>query len=87
MDKQCTSERTCAWITMCKNCKWYKPEETKAPSHEEIWNNTWKDGHQWISITDYNSRDKTYFISSIEEWHSKEWFIGRESATIPPETA
>jgi len=66
----------------------YRKPEPKAPSHEEIMTKWWSAERHlmdvWFRVVIYEPANKAYFISA-DQSRSKEWFIGCESATIPPE--
>ena len=69
--------------------------EPKQPTHEEIWNKAWYEKYTrvWCRVIGYrNGRYALYnhkhmqcenYKPIIER--PKDWFIGRESADIPPE--
>ena len=70
----------------------YRKPEPKTPTHEEIMTKWWKLTHAWFQVKSYHIRDHEYYIMDDTNkdndsygWQSKDWFIGRESATIPPE--
>lgn len=66
----------------------YRKRQPKPPSHEEIMTKWWKDNRIWVKVVAYYPRDyypyvfSTYNDSLAVE---KSWFIGRNSADIPPE--
>jgi hypothetical protein len=61
----------------------YRKRQPKAPSHEEIMKpRYWKFGGAWCSIVEY---EMGRYRLSDRRWWSKDSFIGRESADIPPE--
>jgi hypothetical protein len=73
----------------------FKPEP-KAPTHEEIMTKWWKTtGNHWVKVVCYwpiKNSEIPYRIYShpsddnSESFVSRSWFIGKESADIPPET-
>ena len=69
-------------------CKYrYRKPEPKQPSHEEIMSKWWKYGGWHRIISFYPEDYKCYIMKTLTKTEvlEKEWFIGRESATIPPE--
>lgn len=78
------------------------PLEPKKPSHEEIMTKWWRVDHghsdiSWVKPFTYIEggieaygllfRDEgEHFLCGHRTFKSKKWFIGRESADIPPET-
>ncbi len=77
-------------ILLCRFRYYYRKPEPKQPSHSEIWNKCWKNGDMWVRVISYengvywifdkSSDDDTNEFTSV----SKDWFIGVESADIPP---
>lgn len=78
----------------------FRKRKPKAPSHEEIMTKWWYNDISWIKVFDYDTEgddNNRYGLLSAEpkycedsdakyrSWVPKEWFIGRESADIPPE--
>ena len=69
----------------------YRLRQPEPPTHEEImtsgkyWNDD--EGH-WVLVQGYCQKSKQYFMCFEEEttFPTREWFTGRESATLPPET-
>ena len=62
-------------------------ELQKPPSHEEIMTKWWKGDKEWVTVTRYfysGPSEYAYFNGICRV--SKDWFIKRESADIPPES-
>ena len=67
----------------------YRKPEPKQPSHKEIWNRAWRrDNGVWFKVSSYDPSDKTYLTSFVDMnlWKGVDYFIGRKSADIPPES-
>jgi hypothetical protein len=70
----------------------YRHKDKPAPTHEEIITKWWRrDDGVWVSVYGYYPGSGQYVVArnTDGEFTSsplKSWFIGRESATIPPET-
>ena len=57
----------------------------KEPTHEEILMKWWKNNFgDWIKIVRYQPDTRNYYDSN-KDYYRKDWFINRESATIPKE--
>ena len=67
----------------------YRRNEPLPPTHIEIMTRWWKDKQQnvWLRVTiyDFGGDNEPYFISNYDDWVSADWFIGRESASVPAE--
>jgi len=66
----------------------YRTPEPLPPTHEEIMTKWWKRGTgiyvEWYKVTSYRSGDQNcYVFEGASE--TLNYFIGRESADIPPE--
>lgn len=78
----------------------YRKAQPKQPSHEEIMTKWWKfvdpeSGHQhWDKVFTYDIGHKEYGLlfrmskesRSLRCFVKKDWFAGRQSADIPPES-
>jgi len=67
---------------------YYRKPDPKQPTHEEIMTKWWKlDSGRWCQVDQYQppttNEKHNYLI--YRGWQDKEWFLGMESATIPPE--
>lgn len=61
----------------------YRKPEPKAPTHEEIMTKWWlRDVVGWVRVIAYD-HEGCYELS--DTYKTKDWFIDRESADIPPE--
>ena len=79
-------------IGRCDNNKhlYYRKPEPKQPSHEEIMIKWWNHDNEWLQVQAYvRESDDPYYVYNKGFSRlitvRKNWFIGRESATIPPE--
>ena len=61
----------------------YRKPEPKQPTHEEIMTKWWLSSSLWVKVMSYDRDEKKYETPSNYEYY--DWFIGRESADIPPE--
>ncbi len=61
----------------------YRKPEPKQPTHEEIMTKWWLSSSLWVKVMSYDRDEKKYETPSDYEYY--DWFIGRESADIPPE--
>lgn len=61
----------------------YRKPEPKQPTHEEIMTKWWLLEDEWQKVVGYDTNLERYFKG--EDWDNKKWFIGKESADIPPE--
>lgn len=59
--------------------------QPKAPTHEEIMTKWWKDKLIWDRVMSYDLNRCNDYYELSHDYVDKEWFIGRESADIPPE--
>ena len=68
----------------CPYCDTYmqKPEP-KQPTHKEIMTKWWLSSSLWVKVMSYDRDEKKYETPINYEYY--DWFIGRESADIPPE--
>lgn len=84
------------YIPACKSCgadirrhdlgstEVVKPEPAE-PSHPDIMTKWWNRNEKWVKVymyTDYG----WYSVNGKQSSVQKDWFIGRQSATIPPES-
>jgi hypothetical protein len=69
---------------------YYRLPEPKIPSHEEICTKWWFDellnDGQWCKVVGVH-KDSYMIMEDVgsSTYRNKQWFTGRESATIPPE--
>lgn len=64
----------------------YRRKQKPAPSHKEIMTKWWELGGLWMRVITYEPREpKPYKLYSFNSYVDKEFFIGLESADIPPE--
>lgn len=65
----------------------YRKKEPKAPTHEEIMTKWWRNKcGSWFRVNKYYpnyGKNGTYGVGNRNE--QRKWFIGKQSATIPPE--
>lgn len=70
----------------------YRKPEPKAPSHEEIMTLWWLENNgMWKKVSSYPAESehlvRAGFVYKMAlTWREKDWFTGRQSATIPPES-
>ncbi len=65
----------------------YRKKQPKAPTHEEIMTKWWKTGCVWKRVIMCRQGEDSlyYYLKDERGGVAKKWFIGLESADIPPE--